>query len=220
VIWAEKSLRRLSVRFCPAIYKDVVQTRNRLRRKAVGEARLYEAYTPEGTIVRAEIAFPSRALAKAKMLEEQGLGVIEDGVFVTHPQLIRCVGDALKGRARLAEYHPTSARLLISAREGAGIRGIEGCDGLDTIQAMVSLLLVWHSHLGYMAAVLPLDHIRHSQRGLPDTVVVQTASLDSQRHLCLPAWHFPWVGVERLVYTQWVLVKTYEDVELLFLFRP
>lgn len=113
--WARRSLRSLSVRFCPAIYKDAVQTRNRMRRKARGEARLYEAYTPEGTILRAEIFFSEENRALAEQMVSKGLGAIQGDMFITHPSAARQALEKLGGRGRIAEYHPTVSRLLVSA---------------------------------------------------------------------------------------------------------
>ncbi len=113
--WAQHNVRKLNIRFCPAIYKDSVQTRNRLRRKAKNEARLYEAYTPEGTIIRAEISFPEKNRGIAEQLAYNGAGIIDGEVFVTHPLIARSIQEELGGDARIAEYHPTASRLLVSS---------------------------------------------------------------------------------------------------------
>ncbi len=50
VEWAVKTGLRVNVHFCPASYKDSIQTRNRFRRTCRLDAKPYEECTAEGTV--------------------------------------------------------------------------------------------------------------------------------------------------------------------------
>ncbi|MCE4608287.1 MAG: radical SAM protein [Caldisphaeraceae archaeon] len=52
--WASKNAS-IDVHFCPASFKDSIQTRNRFRRLAVNDRRWYEKPTPYGTLKWAEV---------------------------------------------------------------------------------------------------------------------------------------------------------------------
>ncbi len=123
VRWAAGHLKRLKVHFCPAGFKDYVQTKNRLLRKARGVAHLYEEPTREGTLLRGEILL-SRVSGRAAKLVEEGLLVPLGGsMYATHPALLDKVLDMLSpgevGEAWVAEYHPTLGRMLVSRRRVA-----------------------------------------------------------------------------------------------------
>ena len=53
--WASKNTSNINVHYCSALYKDIVQTRVRLRRKALNIAKPYEKVTQEGTVLKGEI---------------------------------------------------------------------------------------------------------------------------------------------------------------------
>ncbi|MCE4606455.1 MAG: radical SAM protein [Desulfurococcales archaeon] len=50
VAWARKQALRVNVHFCPATYKDSIQTKNRFRRTSSADAKPYEELTVEGTL--------------------------------------------------------------------------------------------------------------------------------------------------------------------------
>ncbi len=50
VKWASEQSLRITVHYCPASYKDRVQMKNRIVRKAVRTAKPYQLVTPEGLI--------------------------------------------------------------------------------------------------------------------------------------------------------------------------
>ncbi len=55
--WVEESGLDISVRFCPAVFKDVVQHRKRLLRKAVNCVEVGDQLLSDGTIVRREVEY-------------------------------------------------------------------------------------------------------------------------------------------------------------------
>ncbi|MEB3756337.1 MAG: radical SAM protein [Desulfurococcales archaeon] len=50
VEWARRQALKINVHFCPATYKDFIQTRNRFRRTGFVDAKPYEEVTVEGTL--------------------------------------------------------------------------------------------------------------------------------------------------------------------------
>ncbi|KSW11947.1 hypothetical protein CF15_03915 [Pyrodictium occultum] len=95
VKWAAAHTRRITVHYCPAVYKDSVQMRVRLIRKALRTARPYEEVTPEGmvAVVEAEPVGPALELAR------RGYGELLGGRVLLHP------GVAVPG-ARLRKRYP------------------------------------------------------------------------------------------------------------------
>jgi pyruvate formate-lyase activating enzyme-like uncharacterized protein len=85
------------VHFCPAPFKDSIQTRNRMRRLATLDRSWYEKPTNDGTVIWAEVR------------NEDGTTV------VAHPDLIR----EMRGwkPTTIVEAHPTRGRLRISEYE-------------------------------------------------------------------------------------------------------
>ena len=108
VEWAAENLERLSVHFCPASYKDRVQHRNRLVRKALNTRMFYEEATPSGTLLHAEAPCGDDAAAR---LVEQGWGVATDGTCLIHPR-----APLQKGWVIVETYPDTRRRLVSKAR--------------------------------------------------------------------------------------------------------
>ncbi len=53
--WAEDNLSNLNIHFCPARFKDSIQTRNRLFNQALRLAKLYEKISSRGLIIKSVI---------------------------------------------------------------------------------------------------------------------------------------------------------------------
>ncbi|AEM39746.1 Radical SAM domain protein [Pyrolobus fumarii 1A] len=109
VKWAARELRRITVHFCPALYKDRVQHRNRLIRKAVRVAAHYEEPTERGTLTHIEAICTPETLR----LVEEGYGVKHSDKCLLHPS----VAEELKklgAKAWLVETYPDSERTLVS----------------------------------------------------------------------------------------------------------
>ncbi len=106
VKWAAESLERLWVHFCPASYKDRVQHRNRLLRKALRTRLYYEEATERGTLQHLEAPCTGEALR----LVEEGYGVKMGGKCLLHPR----VAERLRGVAWLVETYPDEGRKLLN----------------------------------------------------------------------------------------------------------
>ena len=59
--WASCNLREISVHYCSVAYKDLVQTKRRLLRKAMEIAKPYDEVTNEGLIRRVQIVIPKES---------------------------------------------------------------------------------------------------------------------------------------------------------------
>ncbi len=109
VEWAARELSRLNVHFCPASYKDRVQHRARLNRKAERVALLYEEATGRGTLVYLEAPCGDAALR----LVEEGVGVRVGDTCLLRPSASR----GLRG-AWCVEVYPDSRRRLVARQPG------------------------------------------------------------------------------------------------------
>ena len=83
VRWALENTRRITVHYCPARYKDRVQMRIRLLRKALRIAKPYEEYDSQG-LLRAK---RGPRTPEHLHLVEEGYGEIIDGYVVFTPRL-------------------------------------------------------------------------------------------------------------------------------------
>lgn len=98
--WARRNLNRISVRFCPAIFKDRYQLRNRLYRKAVTIAKPYEKIGYDGML--------SVAVIEKAVDDENCREVVVEvgGKLVTHPG----IADECSRGYRVIEYMPSIKR--------------------------------------------------------------------------------------------------------------
>ena len=93
VRWASREKLRITVHYCPAAYKDRVQLRARLLRKALRLRRPYEEVTSEGMLLYAEAPVESLPAGLA------GDAQVEQGLARLPPALApRIRGAALKQR--------------------------------------------------------------------------------------------------------------------------
>jgi pyruvate formate-lyase activating enzyme-like uncharacterized protein len=84
VRWALENTRQITVHYCPARYKDGVQMRLRLFRKALRIARPYEEVMPQGLI---RVLKVSKIDSRVVELVKNGYGEIIDGVAYLDPRL-------------------------------------------------------------------------------------------------------------------------------------
>lgn len=84
---------RITVHYCPASYKDSVQMRLRLLRKALRLAAPYERVTAEGMLEYLESNSP-----KALELAAKGYGRLAEGSALLHPSLAASVEGVLRRR--------------------------------------------------------------------------------------------------------------------------
>jgi len=83
VRWTSRNTSRITVHFCPAVYKDRVQMRIRLIRKAMRMAKPYEEITADGMIVVLE----AEPVGQALELVDKGFGERIGDKVVLHPRI-------------------------------------------------------------------------------------------------------------------------------------
>lgn len=100
--WASKN-SSVPVHFCPASFKDSIQTGNRLRTTAHVDAYWYEQPTPSGTLIWGEVRGSNAP---------KGLGVESGGKVLLPPDeaLLKRVVELYGGQAYIVEGHPTPSR--------------------------------------------------------------------------------------------------------------
>ncbi len=99
---------RISVHFCSARFKDVVQFRLRMKRKAIRLAQYYEEVTSDGTL----ISLKCRAEAQTVKLVDEGYGVVKKGAVYLTPRLKHVAS------CKLIEYYPSKkSRLILYSQE-------------------------------------------------------------------------------------------------------
>ncbi len=103
--WAEREGLRISLHYCPASYKDSIQMRLRLLRKALRLAKAYERITPTGLLEY--LAAP--LTEETRRLIEEGYGETVGGEARLCPCLSRRVGSGRLERRYPAAY--SAARL-------------------------------------------------------------------------------------------------------------
>jgi len=108
VQWAASRGLRITVHYCPASYKDSVQMRLRLVRKALRTMKPYEEATTSGLI-----RFLEASGEKAARMAEEGYGEALNGVARLTPLLASRLG----GVVRLRYPSPRSHSLLPSEEE-------------------------------------------------------------------------------------------------------
>ncbi len=98
--WARRNLTRVSVRFCPAVFKDKYQLRNRLYRKAVTIAKPYEKIGYDGML---SVAVVEEVIGDETCRE----AVVEVGdELLTHPS----IADKCSRSYHVIEYMPSIKR--------------------------------------------------------------------------------------------------------------
>ena len=111
VEWASTALRRMSVHLCPAWFKDNVQVRARMVRKAVRTRACFEEATGHGTLRTTLVKGDARGCC----------GYRVSGYTLVSPSCAERVG--LGGE--VVEYYPSSSRLE-ALRQRLGVAGSEG----------------------------------------------------------------------------------------------
>lgn len=105
--WARSNLEKVAVRFCPAVYKDKFQLRNRLMRKAMITGKPFEEVTRSGTL-RVAVIRKDEAVGSELDLYRVEVG----GKVVTHPMVAEKLGEEYQ----VIEYYPMVTRELVLQR--------------------------------------------------------------------------------------------------------
>ena len=111
-----KANRRMNVHFCSSTFKDGVQLRRRLIRRAEHTAKPYQQVTEDGTIVRGYLYAEDLAAAEDKL---RSMGVPEDLYEVLDnrievaPWVLEDIATDVGYRCFLSEQYPTADGLEV-----------------------------------------------------------------------------------------------------------
>lgn len=117
VTWAHDRDTNLTVHYCSSAYKDGVQLRNRLKRRAKNVARAYDVMTGDGTIVRG-IVESDDPVALAEDLAgrfdiPEGLIGVRHGRVEVAPWVLQEIAGEIAEPAFIVEEYPTEDRLEV-----------------------------------------------------------------------------------------------------------
>ncbi len=111
--WARENIKKISIRFCPAIYKDIYQLRNRFIRKASIIGKAYEKYSLAGTlqVIEAKI---NKLDSDRCMKYLEPYRVINDKIYL-HPDedLDELFSNQCISETILVEYYPMLRKRFI-----------------------------------------------------------------------------------------------------------
>lgn len=111
-----KTNRRMNVHFCSSTFKDGVQLRRRLIRRAEHTAKPYQQVTEDGTIVRGYLYTDDLAKAEAR-LGEMGVPAdlyeVLDNKIEVAPWVLEDIADDVGYRCFLSEQYPTADGLEV-----------------------------------------------------------------------------------------------------------
>ena len=111
-----KANKRMSVHFCSSTFKDGIQLRRRLIRRAEHTAKPYQQVTEDGTIVRGYLYADDVGAAVSKLRE---LGVPDDlfeameNKVEVAPWVLEDIADEIGYRCFLSEQYPTADGLEV-----------------------------------------------------------------------------------------------------------
>jgi len=106
--WVEEEGLRINVHYCPARFKDNVQFRLRMLRRARITRRVYEDVTKEGTVRWIETSVRNHVVEGLRLRD---LAFTGNNVAYVHPKLIT----ALRRGFRIVEAYPTDPRKILNA---------------------------------------------------------------------------------------------------------
>ncbi|MCX8173214.1 MAG: radical SAM protein [Thermoplasmata archaeon] len=107
------------VHYCSSAFKDAVQLRKRLLRRAKNVAKPYEVITEEGTLLRGVIYAENPLKLKQKLIEEFKIpaNLVEvvrgKNLVLTHPGILEEIAEELDGKAYIVEVYPTEDGLEV-----------------------------------------------------------------------------------------------------------
>ena len=105
-----------NIHFCSSPFKDGVQLRRRLIRKAENVCKDYQGITEDGTIVRGFLYAPDPAKAAAELAEmgvEEDMMEVLDGKVEVAPWILEEIAEDLDYKCYISEQYPTADRLEV-----------------------------------------------------------------------------------------------------------
>lgn len=120
VTWAHDNGTTLTVHYCSSAYKDGVQLRNRLKRRAKNVARAYDVMTDDGTILKGIVEAGPGAdpIALAASIAERfdipdGMIGVRYGRVEVASWVLEGIAAELREKAFIVEEYPTEDRLEV-----------------------------------------------------------------------------------------------------------
>ena len=111
-----KANKRADVHFCSSTFKDGIQLRRRLIRRAEHTAKPYQQVTEDGTLVRGYIYAKDLGAAESELrsmgVPEDMYEVLQDRIEVA-PWILEDIADSVEHRCYLSEQYPTADGLEV-----------------------------------------------------------------------------------------------------------
>ena len=111
-----KANKRADVHFCSSTFKDGVQLRRRLIRRAEHTAKPYQQVTEDGTLVRGYLYAKDLGVAESELrsmgVPEDMYEVLQDRIEVA-PWILEDIADSVGYRCYLSEQYPTADGLEV-----------------------------------------------------------------------------------------------------------
>lgn len=111
-----KANRKADIHFCSSSFKDGVQLRRRLIRRAEHICTDYQAITEDGTLVRGFVYTGDTEAAVGRLRDlgvEDGMMVALDNKVEVAPWILEEVADSLDDKAYISEQYPTADGLEV-----------------------------------------------------------------------------------------------------------
>ncbi len=111
-----KANRKADIHFCSSSFKDGVQLRRRLIRRAEHICTDYQAITEDGTLVRGFVYTRDTEAAMGRLRDlgvEDGMMVALDNKVEVAPWILEEVADSLDDKAYISEQYPTADGLEV-----------------------------------------------------------------------------------------------------------
>ncbi|HWG90083.1 MAG TPA: radical SAM protein [Candidatus Thermoplasmatota archaeon] len=110
----------ISIHFCSSPFKDAIQLRQRLARRAANTKKAYEEATDDGTLLRGVIECPDPAALLAELHRGYGVPLEQmeaaGGQLRMAPAALEAVAKDLPYPAYVSEIYPTSTELEVERR--------------------------------------------------------------------------------------------------------
>ena len=111
-----KANKRADVHFCSSTFKDGVQLRRRLIRRAEHTAKPYQQVTEDGTLVRGYLYAKDLGAAESELrsmgVPEDMYEVLQDRIEIA-PWILEDIADSVEHRCYLSEQYPTADGLEV-----------------------------------------------------------------------------------------------------------
>ena len=112
---------KLSLHYCPSSFKDAVQLRNRLLRRAKNVAKRHEVITSDGTLVKGIVEADDLDIAADFIIKKfpslKGVLHIGRGRIEVEPDRLKTIAKKIPYRCFIIEEYPTEDRLEVEREQ-------------------------------------------------------------------------------------------------------